>query len=210
MTHYARRERAALVEALRQAGPDAPTLCEGWTARDLAAHVVARERRPDAAAGIVMKALAPRTARVQAEFAARPWDELVAMVAEGPSRRSVFALPGVDDLANLVELFVHCEDVRRVRPGWEPRPLGADVAEALWRRVSGTARMSGRRSPAGLVVRQPDGQVAVARKGVPVVTVTGDPGELAVFLSGRQDHAVVQVEGPEAAVAAVRGAKLGV
>jgi uncharacterized protein (TIGR03085 family) len=210
MTHYARHERAALVQALRQAGPDAPTLCEGWTARDLAAHVVTRERRADAAAGIVVKALASRTARVQAEFAARPWEELLAMVAEGPSRRSVFALPAVDELANLIEFFVHCEDVRRARPGWEPRPLDADVAEALWRRLSGTARLTGRRSPAGLVLRRPDGQAVVARKGAPVVTVTGEPGELAVFTSGRQSHAVVQLEGPEAAVAAVRGAKLGV
>src|SRR6202011_6325174 len=31
----AQRERAALVEILRAEGPDAPTLCEGWTACDL-------------------------------------------------------------------------------------------------------------------------------------------------------------------------------
>ncbi|GAA2016840.1 TIGR03085 family metal-binding protein [Catenulispora yoronensis] len=209
-THFAREERAALVEALRAAGPDAPTLCEGWTARDLAAHVVARERRADAAGGILLKSLAPRMARVQAEFAALPWEELVGLVVAGPPRKSLFSLPGVDELANLVEFFVHGEDVRRARGGWEPRVLPPEVAEALWRRVSGLAKLVGRRSPVGLVARRPDGQSVVVRKGAPVATVTGEPGELVVFLSGRQGHAVVELEGPEEAVAAVRGAKFGV
>ena len=36
-----------------ETGPDGPTLCEGWQTRDLAAHLVLRERRPDAAAGVM-------------------------------------------------------------------------------------------------------------------------------------------------------------
>ena len=36
---HARDERSALVASLRDAGPDAPTLCAGWTTRDLAAHL---------------------------------------------------------------------------------------------------------------------------------------------------------------------------
>lgn len=208
MTHFAPEQRAALVAALREAGPDAPTLCEGWTARDLAAHIVARERRVEAV-GIVFKALAPRLERVRGEFAALPWDELVGLVVAGPSRKSLFALPGVDEVANLVEFFVHCEDVRRARDGWEPRRLDPAVQDALWRKVSGLGKVMGRRSPVGLVVRRPDGQVAVMRKGAPVATVTGEPGELVLFLSGRQGHAVVEVEGSESVVAAVRGAKLG-
>ena len=47
----ASRERAALVTTMRAVGPDAPTLCGDWTTRDLAAHLVLRERRPDAAPG---------------------------------------------------------------------------------------------------------------------------------------------------------------
>lgn len=35
------------------AGPDAPTLGAGWKTRDLAAHLVVRESRPDAAAGVI-------------------------------------------------------------------------------------------------------------------------------------------------------------
>ena len=209
MATHARAERAHLAQALTDAGPDAPTLCEGWTTRDLAAHVVVRERRVDAAGGIMVKALAPRLARVQAEFAARPWPELLQMVAEGPSRRSLFGLAPVDEAANVVEFFVHCEDVRRAKPGWEPRPVGAALTEVLWKRAAGMARLSGRRAPAGLVLRRPDGQTAVAHKGAPVVTVTGEPGELVVFMSGRQGHAVVEMDGAEQAVAAVRSAKFG-
>lgn len=209
MATHARAERAHLLAALTDAGPDAPTLCEGWTTRDLAAHVVMRERRVDAAAGIMMKALAPRAARVQAEFAARPWPELLQMVADGPSRRSLLGLSAVDEAANVVEFFVHCEDVRRAKPGWEPRMLDVELTEALWKRTAGMARLTGRRAPAGVVLRRGDGQTAVAHKGTPVVTVTGEPGELVLFMAGRQGHAVVALEGPAEAVAAVRGAQFG-
>nr|BFF25281.1 hypothetical protein GCM10025732_32460 [Glycomyces mayteni] len=37
------RERRDLCELLAEVGPDAPTMCEGWTALDLAAHLVLRE-----------------------------------------------------------------------------------------------------------------------------------------------------------------------
>ena len=209
MATHARAERAHLVQALTEAGPDAPTLCEGWTTRDLAAHVVLRERRVDAAAGIMMKALVPRMERVKAEFAARPWSELLEMLAAGPSRRSPLALKPIDEAANLVEFFVHCEDVRRAKPGWEPRVLDAGLSEALWKRTAGIARLSGRRAPAGLVLRRPDGQTAVAHKGTPVVTLTAEPGEVVLFMSGRQAHSVVEMDGPGDAVAAVRAAKFG-
>nr|BFE88977.1 hypothetical protein GCM10020093_115780 [Planobispora longispora] len=51
---YARAERAALSDLFARLGPDAPTLCEGWTTFDLAAHLVLRERRLDAAPGIAL------------------------------------------------------------------------------------------------------------------------------------------------------------
>src|SRR6202007_499940 len=76
----ARRERSALVETLRRVGPDAPTLCEGWTTRDLAAHLVVRERRLDATPGITIPFLAGYTAKVQNQTArSNSWDDLVEM-----------------------------------------------------------------------------------------------------------------------------------
>ncbi|HEY2795011.1 MAG TPA: maleylpyruvate isomerase family mycothiol-dependent enzyme, partial [Micromonosporaceae bacterium] len=77
-------ERAALSDLFDVVGPDAPTLCEGWQTRDLAAHLVLRDRRPDAAGGIRIKSLAGYTQRVQQSFATRPWPELVELVRTGP------------------------------------------------------------------------------------------------------------------------------
>ena len=43
---WAQSERHALCDLMDEVGPDAPTLCGGWTAAHLAAHLVVRERRP--------------------------------------------------------------------------------------------------------------------------------------------------------------------
>ena len=118
----AQRERAALVATMREVGPDAPTLCEGWDVRDLAAHLVVRERRLDAAPGIVIPAFAGYTERVQRQVAASTdWDVLLDKIASGPPLLSPFKL--LDPIANMDEMFIHHEDVRRAQPDWEPRPL---------------------------------------------------------------------------------------
>ncbi|MFE2448857.1 TIGR03085 family metal-binding protein [Stenotrophomonas sp. NPDC087984] len=210
MSTHAKRERLLLADLLDGAGPGAPTLCEGWNTRDLAAHLVVRERRPDAAAGVLVKPLAARLARVQEEFAAKPYEELLQLFRTGPPRMSPFALKQVDEAANSFEFYVHAEDVRRARPEWTPRELDPVFADTLWSRIERGARIFGRRSPVGLVLRRPDGRTAVARRGAPVATVTGEPGELALFLSGRQEAARVELEGDKEAVAAAREAKLGV
>jgi uncharacterized protein (TIGR03085 family) len=209
MSTHAKRERLLLADLLETSGPQAPTLCEGWTTRDLAAHVVVRERRADAAGGIVIKPLAARMERVQSEFAARPYEELIQLIRTGPPRMSLFALKPIDEAANTVEFFIHAEDVRRAQPDWAPRELDPVFADALWRRLETSARVMGRRSPVGMVLRRPNGQTVVAHKGTPVVTVTGDAGELLLFASGRQDAARVELEGEENAVAKLRAAKLG-
>ncbi|ASY35448.1 MULTISPECIES: TIGR03085 family metal-binding protein [Streptomyces] len=203
MSSHAKRERLLLADLLEASGPTAPTLCEGWLTRDLAAHVVVRERRPDAAGGMFVKALAPRLERVQAEFAEKPYEELLQLIRTGPQKYSPFKLKQVDELANAVEFFVHSEDVRRAQPDWTPRTLDPVFAGTLWTRLEKMARPLARRSPVGLVLRLPDGRTAVANRETPVVTVTGEPGELTLFLFGRQEHADVQLEGEKAAVTAV-------
>ncbi|PJE98496.1 TIGR03085 family protein [Streptomyces carminius] len=207
MSTHARRERLLLADLLESAGPEAPTLCEGWRTRELAAHAVVRERRPDAAGALVLKALRPRRERVLEEFAAKPYEELIQLIRTGPPRVSPFNLKQVDEAANTVEFFIHGEDVRRAQPDWTPREIDPVFADALWKQLETTARLYGRRSPVGLVLRRPNGQVVVARKGTPVVTVTGEPGELLLFVSGRQDSARVETAGDEAAVARAREAR---
>ncbi|GCD38406.1 TIGR03085 family protein [Streptomyces chrestomyceticus JCM 4735] len=209
MSTHAKRERLLLADLLESAGPEGPTLCEGWTARDLAAHVVVRERRPDAAGGLLLKPLASHLERVQQEFAAKPFDELLRLVRTGPPKLSPFSLKQIDEASNTVEFFVHAEDVRRARPDWTPRELDPVFSDALWSRLEKMARLLGRKSPVGLVLRRPDGRTAVAHRGTPVVTVTGEPGELLLFTFGRQTVADVQLDGEKDAVAKVLEAGLG-
>lgn len=203
----ARRERAALVDTMRAAGPDAATLCEGWTTRDLAAHLVVRERRLDAAPGILIPKLAGYTARVQEQLtASTDWPALLAQVEDGPPLYSPFIL--LDPLVNVAEMFIHHEDVRRAGPSWEPRVLDEDTTASLAKQVSSFARMTLSKTPARVSLVTPQGKVlARAGKGSPV-TVTGEPGELLLFAAGREP-ARVTFQGAADAVAAVRGARRG-
>ncbi|WP_369217622.1 TIGR03085 family metal-binding protein [Streptomyces flavofungini] len=204
MSTHAKRERLLLADLLEAEGPEAPTLCEGWQTRDLAAHVVVRERRADAAGGLLIKQLAGRLERVQAEFAAKPYEELIQLIRTGPPRFSPFSLKQVDEAANAVEFYIHTEDVRRASPDWVPRELDPVFADALWSRLERTARLIGRKAPVGLVLRRPDGQTAVAHRGTPVVTATGEPAELLLFAYGRQSVAEVELDGDKGAIATLQ------
>src|ERR1700677_1592601 len=128
----AQHEREVLCDLLLEVGPDAPTLCEGWTTKDLAAHLVVRERRPDSGPGLVWPPLAGYTDKVRTTVRDRTqWSELVAKVRRGPP----LLLRPFDGPMNTVEFFIHVEDVRRAQPNWEPRPLTTAMADALWSRV---------------------------------------------------------------------------
>ncbi|MEU5543115.1 TIGR03085 family metal-binding protein [Streptomyces sioyaensis] len=210
MSTHAKRERLLLADLLESTGPEAPTLCENWSARELAAHVVVRERRADAAGGLLVKPLAARLQRVQAEFAAKPYEELIQLIRTGPPRMSPFALKQLDEASNTVEFYVHTEDVRRAQPDWSARELDPVFADALWSRLERMARVLGRKSPVGLVLRRPDGRTAVAHRGTPVVTVVGEPGELTMFAFGRQEAADVALDGDKEAIDRLLSAKLGV
>ncbi|MEU9051041.1 TIGR03085 family metal-binding protein [Streptomyces sp. NPDC048384] len=207
MSTFAKRERLLLADLLEAEGPEAPTLCEGWTTRDLAAHVVVRERRPDAAAGILIRPLASRLDRAMEEFAAKPYEELIQLIRTGPPRFSPFQLKQIDEASNTLEFYVHTEDVRRARPDWTPRELDPVFQDALWSRLERSARLMGRTAPTGVVLRRPDGQTAVAHRGTPVVTVTGEPSELLLFSYGRQSAAKVELDGDADAITKLHATK---
>jgi len=204
---YSREERLALCALLEATGPDAPTLCAGWTTGDLAAHLVLRERRLDAAAGVLGGPLASHTARVQRRIRERtPFPRLVQAIRSGPPRLSPLAIPGVDERANIVEFFVHHEDVRRARPGWEPRAIGSGESDALWRRLR-MARLLLRRAPVGIELARDDVAAGsgrafrvTAKNATPVVTVIGSPAELMLWAFGRTGAALVRLDGTAAAV----------
>jgi uncharacterized protein (TIGR03085 family) len=209
MAHnYARDERDALCDLLAELGPDLPTLCTGWTTRELAAHIYIRDRRPIAALGIAVRPLAGYTARVQQTIAARPFPELVAAVRRPPGW-SPTALEPVDRAANTLEMFLHHEDIRRAQPDWQPRELPAGLEGALWSGIRRFAGLRLRRFPAAVVIDAPGhGEVRTGRGGEQV-RLGADPSELAIFLTGRQRAARVDLTGPAELTGRLGAARLG-
>jgi uncharacterized protein (TIGR03085 family) len=207
MPTIARSERAALCVLFEEKGPLAPTLCEGWTTSDLAAHLFVREYRPLASPGIMFKPFAGLTERAM-ESAKRElgYSGLIDRIRSGPP------LPWklVDEAMNSFEYFVHHEDVRRADDaGAEPRQ-DAELDAALWANVKRGARlMAWRLRGAGLELVADGFGSVTAKHATPVVTVSGGPQELALFLFGRKGAAHVTIDGPDAARAIVESASLG-
>jgi uncharacterized protein (TIGR03085 family) len=200
----AQQERETLCDLLVELGPGAATLCEGWLTADLAAHLVVRERRPDSGPGLVWTRLGGYTDRVRVSRRNRtPWTELVDLVRRGPPP----LLRPFDGPMNTVEFFIHVEDVRRAQPGWEPRPLSPELADALWARV-GPGGMA-KKMAASIELVSPGRGSKEAGTG-PHLAIEGDPGELTLFGAGRQDATRVEIRGDPQLVARVRTESFGI
>ena len=211
MSSLARAERSALVTLLEQLGPSAPTMCEGWTTYDLAAHLVTRERSPKALAGLVVPPLHGLTATAEEQTRRTAYDELVELLRQGAPRWSPVAPPGpLYDLANLHEFYVHHEDVRRAQPGWQPREL-PELDGALWQRLPVFGRASVRNAR-GLRFRlvTPGAQTMTLGRGSSEVVLRGTPRELFLWLLGRRSVARVEVEASPEVRAQADSAALGI
>jgi len=205
----ARTERAALADLFEQVGPDQPTLCEGWQTLDLLIHLLVREGDPLGAAGSFVKPLHGFTDKAQDNYRARPWAELIDRYRNGPPAWNPTGWGPLNDLANGGEMFIHHEDVRRGQPGWQPRELSpADNAELTRSVKSGLSRMMLRKASSGIVARMPGQEPVVLRKGEPAVTLTGDPGEIVLWTSGR-DAVEIEFDGDPAAVGHLRTLQRG-
>lgn len=199
------RERAQLCLRFDELGPDAPTLCEGWTTFDLAAHLVMRERNPLAAPGILVPSLAALADRGMEREKRRGYAAVVDRVRSGPPPGPM-AVPVLREQINLVEYAVHHEDVRRAN-GMAPRTDVGDLQDALWTKVGQLARFAIRGVPRGLgieLVRSDTGSTVHARRGDRTATVTGEPLEVLLWAYGRGDHAEVEIGGAADELAGVR------
>ncbi len=190
------RERMELCDLLVELGPDAPTLCEGWTTADLAAHLVLREhfhRGSDAARAVEKaKGLAAMVARLRAGAPLIPW-----------------RLPGIRNVFNGLEYFIHHEDVRRAN-GRDPRAPMADLEALSWRMVGyGARRVARRIRPYGLELVLPDGRGRRYGSGE-MATLTGPATELVLYLGGRRSAARVTLSGAGDAVAALERTKIAI
>ncbi len=211
MTRYAQQERRALSDSLLTLGPDAPTLDDPWRARDLAAHLVIRDSRPDLAIGMFVPPLKGRLDEGMRSYAARDYPTLVGQVRSGPPVWSPVRIPAVDEAANLGEFFIHHEDLLRGAPGFTARTLDTGLTAALWKGLRTMSRLFLGKAPVGVELVSPGHGRFVAKQvsGAATVVVTGTPGELTLFASGRQRVADVSLTGPQAAQDAIREASLG-
>ncbi len=205
------QERLELCDLLDKLGPSVPTLLAGWTAHDLAAHIVLRERDLVAGPCIVVPGPFQRFAeRRRARLAeSEDFGWLVARIRSGPPI-GFFRIGWVRSFPNLNEFFVHHEDVRRAN-GLGPRTLTPAMDAALWRNVRRGGRYLSRRlHGAGLEIEWAgtDERVTV-RSGEPTARLSGPPGELLLYVFGRQAAAQANVDGPPSAVAAVHRTHFG-
>ncbi len=190
------RERRAICDLFLELGPDAPTLCEGWTTADLAAHMVLREhyqrwgdakRATEKARGFTVV-----VARLRAGAPLIPW-----------------RLPRIRNVFNGLEFFIHHEDARRAN-GRGPRPEQPDLEALAWRMAGYNGRRLARAMrPFGVELVNQGG----ARRtfgSAPLATISGPATEIILYTGGRRATANVTLGGPADALAALEAADLKV
>ena len=196
---WVKTEQDALVATLRSTDPVAPTLCEGWDAKRLLAHLVLREQDP---LGMVKDQRAHRSPGDEpnltklADAASSPsgFQELISRFAKGPSKLS--PMSWASEKINFVEYLIHHEDIRRAGADpVEPRDLPAAEQRAVWKQLGLLARLQLRKAPTSVHLVTPAGEQVVVGSG-PGVTISGEPVELALYAGGRRRQAKVEITGP--------------
>lgn len=206
MTRWDLVERQHLVATLEAADPLAPTLCEGWEVRHLAAHLYLRRHRP-------WRSWQQDENSVFAELAEQAKDpvayrDLVGRFAAAPAPISLMALTDgpLGPVTNTAEYVIHHEDVRRGAGPVPARTLPAEHADALFDSVVQFSKLALRRLEVGVVLGVPGGRRRVVKKATDSVAVIGAPVELALLTSGRGRAADVELLGSESAVASFEAA----
>jgi uncharacterized protein (TIGR03085 family) len=206
-----KQERTELLATLRRVGPDAPTLCDEWPVRTLAAHLVVSEQQagvplalsyplwrilPATVTGALLRSIEGPANRRMAKVQERGWEWMLRRLEAGPPR--VYGVRLVAEV-RLLEEWIHHEDMRRAN-GEGPRPLDPSLADRL---VAGMAAISRFRFFAaprqGIKAVLPDGSEYQVGTGPTPVRVEGDVGEVTLWLAGRQSAAQVSVSGDIAA-----------
>ncbi|MFJ6808876.1 maleylpyruvate isomerase family mycothiol-dependent enzyme [Streptomyces anulatus] len=188
-------ERAALTDDLARLDPgqwDAPSLCEGWTVRDVAAHLVdaARTTRIGFVAGLVRARFDfdRQNARgVERERGASP-QETLERLRRVASRTTTPPAP-LD--TRLVEEVVHGEDIRRAVGLVRPYPQEA-VVRALRLQARTPASFGGAKELVARVrLTATDADLSIGEGP----DVTGPALSLLLAVSGRR-AALDELDGP--------------
>lgn len=199
---FAQRQRAALIDLMRDLGPFAATLNEGWQTQDLAAHLYVREHRPVALLGIGMERFQELTQRIQnEELHSRGFDGLLDEL-----KTTGWVMRPLDKLVNTSEYYIHHEDV--LRANGRSQTLSADEQQELWPIAKMLARKTQLKLKQRLVLKRTDtGDEVPMGQGTLTVHLEGLPSELLLLLSGRD--ADVKTTGEPGPVAVFRSAISG-
>ena len=207
MTSFAKRERSAICQTLRKLGPDQPTLCQGWSTKDLLVHLIVRENRPDAAVGLFIPFLGSYTDSVSKKYSEKSFEDLIMIFENGPKSPSPFSLPKVDELANTFEFLVHHEDILRAQDNYQPRKLSEEDAKFVWSRFTKSAVFFMRKIKVGVVAKTDQG-IYTLKRGNDVVTISGNLIDLVMFAFGRKNTTEINFEGNPTAVEKLKNSDL--
>jgi uncharacterized protein (TIGR03085 family) len=197
--------RSAFADACEAAGPRAPTLCEGWTVRDLLIHLDLIERRWDSWLAVP---LGRRFGGIRRSYDAlverersREWSESIGRIRSGPGFGPL-ATQWLRDRMMPREYLIHTEDIRRANG--IAATVSDEAQEVAWSRLLGLGkRLFLAPDPYGLVFARPDGRTLTLKSGSPAATLTGEPLELLLYIFGRTAASEARLDGhPEAVKAA--------
>lgn len=205
-------ERTRLIDRLAEVGPDAPTLCEGWQARDLLMHLIKREIIPHAVVGSWMPTRIGEAASEKlAHVEDASWEELLDIFTSGRQSLSPLRIGAIDSFVNTLEYVIHTEDINRAQTPPIEEAYSDDEQKHIFARLGAMAQVIFARSP--VTVRLNAGtfgtkEMFISKRNDSAVTITGEPIELALFCFGRDDAATVGFEGDESDIEAMKASRL--
>jgi uncharacterized protein (TIGR03085 family) len=191
-------ERQSFAFDFRAADPNAPTLCAGWSARHLCAHLVQREHSMLHNIWDQATTKTPGEERYMRRLVddARTPDGYAALVERfeaGPFPRSLVGR--FDERLNLLEYVVHHEDLRRGSGPVPPRHLPPTELDEIWRRARPIVKRAYRKAPVGVELAPIGGTALAVRSGPSAVILVGSHIDLLLHAFGRRDAADVRVDG---------------
>lgn len=200
---------AQLLRGLTAKQWQAATLCDGWDIEDLTAHIIVRDRGSILARlGIIVPALHHvHTAAIRKQKTTSH-QELIGLIEHIPWW-------GTKLRYNLIEFFVHNEDILRAKLG-RKRQISDDLYAGLASFVPGMTRLALRKLSRELRVTLVDsvtGEVYVVRKGSGddphELTLTAEAPEFVMLFMNRGRVAEVKVDGDRKALEIYKHAQIG-
>lgn len=196
----ARAERADLAAFLATLTPQqwaTPSLCTGWTVKDVVAHMISYEEL--GAMGLIKRFLKGRIVRANEvgvdEFAPRSPQQLLEFLRNHLTPQGLTA--GFGGMIALVDGTIHHQDIRRTLG--QPRTIPADRLKRVLGLVPGNPRLGAGRRIRGLRLRATDIDWAHGR-GPEVI----GPGEALLMAMAGRPAALADLAGPGHATLAAR------